>query len=279
MLTVLAAAQGPWLAQEPAATVIRFAFPIAGPLYVVLGALSALVFLWGALGWRPAISLAATAIVLSLGAEVAGTATGLPFGDYAYTPLLGYRLFGRVPFPIPLSWFYMLIGSVVVVARLVPARDNGRGRWLWALLAALLMVAWDIAMDPSMVKTSHWVWGSGTSFREADIPAWIVAFFTRDVFYGMPLSNWFGWLLTATLVARLMLAVTAPSIVASRLAPSALPIALYLVNGIMPVALCVRDRFWWAAALGTAAMAAPGLVAWSRAVPRPAPGSFREQPA
>jgi putative membrane protein len=256
MLTVLAGKAPIDLASEPAATIARGSFRYAGPTYVVLGALTALVLLGGTVGWRKGLTVAFVASALTLGAELLGTASGLPFGDYTYSGMLGYRIAGLVPFPIPLSWFYMIVGSLVIVARLrAPGRDHP---WRWAFMAGLLMVAWDVSMDPAMVKTGHWSWGDGEMFGNA--PSLIRAFFTAGVFYGMPLGNWFGWLLTATVVSRVMLALLPSEVVRARLAPSALPVWLYLVNGLMPVAVCLRDGLWWAAASGAVVMALPAGV-------------------
>ena len=266
MLTVLAGSSAIDVTSEPAATIMRVSFRFAGPTYVMLGALSALTFLGARTGWRSAITLAVVASLLALGAELAGTSVGLPFGDYAYSGLLGYRILGLVPFPIPLSWFYMLVASLALLGRLSRPRDDAASRWKWALGAGLLMVAWDISMDPAMVKTGHWFWGDGAMFH--GLPAWPEAFFTAGVFYGMPLSNWFGWLLTATLIARVMLAVAPPTLVAERLSPSLLPVALYLANGVMPVALCLRDGLWWAAASGALAMVVPAVLALKVRRPR-----------
>lgn len=263
MLTVLAGNSAVDLTSEPAATIMRVSFRFAGPTYVVLGTLAALAFLGGTIRWRRALALGFASSSLALGAELAGTSWGLPFGDYAYSGLLGYRILGLVPFPIPLSWFYMLVGSLTIVSRFGVVDDSPRARWMWAAGAGLLMVAWDISMDPAMVKTGHWLWQSGAMFRESGLPGWLVGFFTTDAFYGMPLSNWFGWMLTATLIARVMLGIVPPSAIRASLAPSALPIALYLANGVMPVALCLRDGFWWAAALGATAMGLPAAIAWS----------------
>lgn len=262
MLTVLSGSTAFDVSGEPAATIMRISFTYAGPTYVILGTLAALAFLGDRVGWRAAALLALSASTLALAAELLGTSVALPFGDYSYSGLLGYRILGLVPFPIPLSWFYMLIGSLAIVARLSTAGDGNRTRWWWALGAGLLMVAWDVSMDPAMVKTGHWLWGSGAVFREAGLPGWLVAFFTADAFYGMPLSNWFGWLLTATLIARAMLAIVPPVTVRERIASSPFPIALYLANGVMPVALCFRDGFWWAAVCGSLAMLIPALLAW-----------------
>lgn len=264
MVTVLAAPTGRWLAEEPAATVMRLSFRFAGPAYVTLGALAALVFLASRIGWTRATALAVVSSAISLGVEILGTSSGLPFGDYAYSAMLGYRIMGLVPFPIPISWFYMLVGALAIVARLRPATGRPRERRAWALYAALLLVAWDVAMDPAMVATGHWRWGPGEMFRGDTLPGWVVAFFTGDAFYGMPLANWFGWLLTAAVIARVMLSVVAPREYAERVGASSFPIVLYLSNGVMPVALCLREGFWWAAVIGVAGMAAPATLALRR---------------
>jgi uncharacterized membrane protein len=276
MLTVLAGSSPVDLTTEPAATIMRVSFRFAGPTYVVLGAIAALISLATAVGWRRALLLGMTASALALAAELAGTSTGLPFGDYAYSGLLGYRILGLVPFPIPLSWFYMLVGALAIVARLSRPGVR-RSPWLWSLGAGALMVAWDLAMDPAMVKTGHWLWGRGSMFHDAGLPAWLDSFFTVDAFYGMPLSNWFGWFLTASLIARVMLAVVPPHVIRDRVASSSLPVALYLANGVMPVALCLRDGLWWAAALGSVAMLVPAIIAW-RGLPVRQPLGFSAQP-
>jgi putative membrane protein len=264
MLTVLAGSPVVDVTTEPAATIMRLSFRFAGPTYVVLGATAALVYTASALRWPTALRLFVVATGLALLAELLGTSVALPFGDYAYSGLLGYRIFGLVPFPIPLSWFYMLVGSLAIVSRLSISTETSVSAWRWSLGAGLLMVAWDVAMDPAMVKTGHWLWGSGDVFRNADLPSWLQAFFTADAFYGMPLSNWAGWFLTATLIARVMVAIVPPRIWRFRVSRSSVPIVLYLVNGVMPVALCLRDGLWWAAALGSTAMLVPSLLAWGK---------------
>jgi uncharacterized membrane protein len=261
MLTVLSGSSAFDATSEPAATIMRVSFTFAGPTYVVLGTMATLACLWNRVGLRDAVTVAVAASALALGAELVGTSVGLPFGDYTYSGLLGYRILGLVPFPIPLSWFYMLVGSLSIVARLSPAAGARATPWRWALGAGLLMVAWDISMDPAMVKTGHWLWGSGEMFTSSSLPEWLVSFFTDDAFYGMPLSNWFGWLLTATLVARVMLVIVPPVVVREKVASSPFPIALYLANGVMPVALCFRDAFWWAAVVGSLAMIVPAAFA------------------
>src|SRR5688572_9465767 len=233
MVTVLNGPPGPWLAEEPNATVMRIAYRFSGPTYIVLGTLAAFWHAVDGLGVRRAALLLVAGGGVPLLAELIGTSTALPFGDYRYSGMLGYRIAGLVPFVIPLSWFYMLYACLAITGRLVSSVSP----WLWALTASLLLVAWDVSMDLAMVKTAHWTWGDGRMFADAGLPGWLVLFFTRDVFYGMPLSNWFGWFVTGFVVARVMVAIAPPATLRDRVSPKTFPIVLYAVNGLFPVVL------------------------------------------
>ena len=257
LTTFLKGPPGPWLLEEPNATVLRLAWKFSGPTYVVLGAIAALLHVGPLIGWRRALGMFVVGSAVALGAELLGTSTQLPFGEYQYTSILGYRILGLVPFPIPISWFYMIVGSLAIVGRLMTARDDNATRWKWALVGGAILVAWDVSMDPAMVKTAHWIWGDGDLFVRLGLPGPVIAFFTKDFFYGMPLSNWFGWYITGVIIARLLLQIAPPTLYAARISPTWLPIVLYAVNGIMPVALCVRDELWLAALFGSIAMLIP----------------------
>ncbi len=257
----------PWLAEEPNATILRLGWKFSGPTYIVLGTIAALVHVAGRLGWGRSLAIFVVASGVALGSELTGTATQLPFGEYQYTTLLGYRILDLVPFPIPISWYYMIVGSLVITGRLLAARDDNATKWKWSLVGGLILVAWDVSMDPAMVKTLHWIWGDGDLFVRLGLPAPVIAFFTKDIFYGMPASNWLGWYLTGVIISRLVLQVVPPTLYAAKLSPTHLPVVLYAVNGIMPVALCLRDNMIWGAVLGTIAMVIPVALA-VRARPR-----------
>jgi uncharacterized membrane protein len=122
----------------------------------------------------------------------------------------------------------------------------------------VVLTLWDVSMDPAMVKTHHWFWEVGDlSDRSA-----FAQFIGRPIFYGMPLTNWLGWLLTGILAARVMVALIPPSVWAARVAPHRLPLALYAVNGVLPIVICLRWEMVPAGVLGMIAMALPLWVAW-----------------
>ena len=251
--TFLAGPPPAWLQTPLNQTILQTGWRFGGPTCVVLGALAGLLHCASRFGTRTALGLFAAAFSISLSAELLGTGTGYPFGPYAYTPLLGWKFFGLVPFNIPTSWFYMLYASLAIVGRIAGARDDGAGRWRWAIGGGVVLTAWDVSMDPAMVHTAHWLW----RLPAAEGRSTLERFFVSDTFYGMPLSNWLGWLLTGILVARVMLEIVPPTRWAREVSPSRFPLALYAVNGVLPIAICIRHGMTWAWLLGGLAMALP----------------------
>ncbi|MEP7064468.1 MAG: carotenoid biosynthesis protein [Gemmatimonadota bacterium] len=244
LTTFLAGAPPAWMQTGANAVVAYWGWKLSGPTYVTLGALAALVHASGRLDSRRAFMLLAAGTLASLTAELIGTSTGLPFGPYSYTTMLGYRIGGLVPFPIPLSWFYMIYCSLAICGRFLPAADDWRSKLTWAAIGGLVLTAWDVSMDPAMsFATKHWIWHVAGSF------------------YGMPWLNWFGWWLTGTIIARLYLEVVPPTVYAARVSPSPFTLVLYAINGVMPIAICARHGLTWAAVLGALAMGIPLLLA------------------
>lgn len=258
--TFLAPPAPAWLQTPANQRVAAFMFTFGGQTTVVLGALAGGLHAASRLGWRTAVGIFAVAFSLSLASELTGTTTGYPFGPYSYTTQLGHLIGGRVPFNIPTSWFFMLYASLAICGRVLAARDDARTRWRWAAVAALVLTAWDVSMDPAMVATTHWLWHLPP--LEGASPLRRV--FLTGFFYGMPLTNWVGWLLTGFLVARAMLAIVPPSRWAASVSPSRLPLALYAANGVLPLLVCAGRGMWWAVVLGATAMGLPLLLSVRR---------------
>ncbi len=255
--TFLAPPAPPWLMTPTSQRVASLMFSLGGQVTVVLGAVAGVLHAASRLRWRTALFILAAAFAISLTAELIGTATGYPFGPYSYTTQLGYLIGGRVPFNIPASWFFMVYAALAICGRVLPADDSGRSRWRWAVISACVLTAWDVSMDPAMVATSHWQW----HLPEAANASPVARVLLSDLFYGMPLANWVGWLLTGTIVSRVLLTIVPPSRWAAEVSPSRFPLVLYAVNGVFPILICVGHGLWWAVVLGAVAMALPLLAA------------------
>jgi len=114
--------------------------------------------------------------------------TGFPFGHYWFTDLMGPKFFHL---PVLLAIAYVGMGYLSWVLGLVILKSqnqplSGRKVVLLPLAASLVMTAWDLSMDPVWADIDHaWVWKDGGSY------------------YGVPISNFFGWILTTYIFCQL----------------------------------------------------------------------------
>jgi uncharacterized membrane protein len=195
------------------------------------------------LRWLPAFG---ALYVLSLTSELAGTTVGLPFGEYAYSSLLGWSWFGKVPLVIPLSWFCMALPSYAFAVLALPDRtgrapagtaDPGaspapvvRRRWAARVaVGSLVLLAWDLALDPAMsYATRYWVWAG-------DGP-----------YYGMPWLNLFGWYVTGVVLMGALAALRAERWVAR--IGAGWWAAYYGANLLLPFGMNVAAGLWIAVA-------------------------------
>lgn len=213
-------ARHPW-----AAPIYAPAFQFFAIGHVLVAGVALLLLLGLTVGLRWVAAFVAV-YAISLGAELMGTGTGLPFGEYRYTDGLGVKWFDHVPALIPLSWFFMALPSYAIARRLGPPGQGALGR---VLLASLLLLSWDLALDPAMsYATSYWVWGQ-------DGP-----------YYGMPWLNLFGWYVTGLAIMAALEALRAWRW--TDVLPPDRMVGFYAANLALPLGMCVAAGLWVAVA-------------------------------
>jgi putative membrane protein len=113
--------------------------------------------------------------------ELIGSKSGWPFGTYVYDDSLGPQLFS-IPIVVPFAWAMMAHPLLIVARRM--------SKTLPFIYGGFALMAWDLFLDPQMVRAGRWSWevtGSHVPFQPE-----------------IPLSNMFGWLLSGiTLMAIL----------------------------------------------------------------------------
>ena len=136
------------------------------------------------LGRRQTLVFFVAAAVISWIFEELGVDTGMIYGNYYYTDMLGPKL-GEVPVLIPLAWFMMIYPSFIIanlIAEGTPiVRDQALGTIVrLSLLSAMVMTAWDLLIDPVLSGPDYraWIWVDGGPY------------------FGVPAQNYVGWLLT-----------------------------------------------------------------------------------
>jgi uncharacterized membrane protein len=137
-------------------------------------------------GWKNALVLLAICLVTTFAMENIGAATGFPFGHYHFEVGSNLVRVGAIPIIVGPLWFGMGYISWIVAGTLLGgthSRLNGKIELIaWPVVAAFVMTQWDVVMDPPEATISKaWIWHDGGAH------------------FGVPFSNYLGWLLTSWL--------------------------------------------------------------------------------
>lgn len=176
-------------------TIVRRTFAptlLPVPVSSALATFIPLVFLFvhGSLSYRlrDLLVFAAITLVVSNLFENLSVLTGFPFGHYHYTDNLGPKLL-LVPVligPAYVGTGYLAWTIARVIAGATRSQLSGYLTVTVPLLAAFMMVSWDLAFDPLFSTVGQgWIWREGGSY------------------FGVPFSNFMGWLLTTFVFLQL----------------------------------------------------------------------------
>ena len=235
-----------WADDPNAVEVFDFSIAHAGSIHILFGA--ATMFLLGAttIGLARTAIFFAVSVSFSLTSELLGTGTGWPFGNYAYTDYLGWKVLDHVPFSIPLSWFYVGFACYLVSRQLVASFSVDR-QSLWTLAGAVwLLTVWDLVLDPAMAHESlpikFWRWSESGPY------------------FGMPVKNFIGWSITGLLymgVSRLLWR--------TELTPRSygvgVPLLIYVANMVFAMFLSASVDLWIPVLLAVALGVVPAMAA------------------
>jgi uncharacterized membrane protein len=137
-------------------------------------------------GWKDAAVLLAICLITTFAMENIGVATGIPFGHYHFEVGSNLVHVGTIPIIVGPLWFGMGYFSWIVAGTLLGGADqrlNEKPEIIaLPVVAAFVMTQWDVVMDPPEATISKaWIWHDGGAH------------------FGVPLSNYLGWLLTSWL--------------------------------------------------------------------------------
>jgi uncharacterized membrane protein len=173
---------------------LRVQLPVEGrwleALLPVLAAATSLLALGRRLPFQNVLVAATVIVGLSTAIVAVGALSGVPFGPVVYSDDFAERLFGVVPWPMPLLWVALVINGRGV-ARLIMRpwrKTNFYGYWVIGL-ACLLAVVFDLGLEPFAVQMKGWwIWLSGKSVLSWHTAPWV---------------NCLGWFITAMAILAL----------------------------------------------------------------------------
>lgn len=150
-------------------------------------------------------------VIISVGAiafvaELAGTRTGVPFGQYTYAQGRIGPSIADVPVLITAAWFVGAYSVWRVASYVAPRRGVIR-----VLGATIALVGWDLYLDPQMVAAGLWRWNA----RDAGLPG------VEEI----PLTNYAGWAVLGLVVFGVLSVIDAPTArTSAAIDPRAVPI-------------------------------------------------------
>ncbi len=142
-------------------------------------------------GLKNTLAFLAICLVISFTTENIGSSTGLLFGHYHFEVGAQLPRIGVISIIVGGVWFGMGYFAWIVAATLLGGADQNLNRRVnivaLPMVAAFAMTQWDLVMDaPESTISKAWIWHDGG----AD--------------FGVPLTNYFGWLLTSWMFYQLL---------------------------------------------------------------------------
>jgi putative membrane protein len=114
----------------------------------------------------------------SYGIEYVGVLTGFPYGSFEYGVELGPMLLDTVPLGLPVFFFPLVVNAYLLCLLLLGPRAERTLVRLASVIGVVLLM--DLVLDPGAVALTFW---------QYDPPG---------AYYGVPWSNYAGWVLSAT---------------------------------------------------------------------------------
>lgn len=109
--------------------------------------------------------------------EYVGVHTGLPYGEFAYGAGLGPTV-GGVPVGLPVFFVPLVVNAYLLCLLLLG--DQARSPVVRLPVTVGAVVLMDLVLDPGAVSLGFWSYAGGGPY------------------YGVPVSNYLGWVLSAT---------------------------------------------------------------------------------
>jgi putative membrane protein len=161
---------------------LRPEMAIVSSVFVVLFALPSYWAVINTKGWKRGLLILVSLGFYALLIESSAIHTGFPYGDFIYNDLLGEKVFGLTPWTVAFAWPPIIL-LTYWFARVRHEKNEKFKIWFSTAFDAMLI---DLVLDPAAVNLGFWNW------REPGF------------FYGVPLVNFLGWLLSCFIGAVIL---------------------------------------------------------------------------
>jgi len=115
--------------------------------------------------------------------EYVGISTGFPYGFFSYGIDLGPMILDKIPLGLPVFFIPLVLNSYILGLLLWPKKTE---KLVYRLaIVASTVVFLDLILDPAAVGINFWS-------------------YTQSGYYGVPITNYLGWVLSATVSVAIL---------------------------------------------------------------------------
>lgn len=114
--------------------------------------------------------------LLGMAVEIIGVKTGIPFGHYHYTDVLGWSV-GGVPLIIGVNWVLLTYSTGSLVSRFT---ESIPGR---IVIGALAMVVLDMLLEGFAIRHNYWVWQADGTPPILNFSGWFITSLVAHFIY------------------------------------------------------------------------------------------------
>lgn len=147
---------------------------LASSVFIILFAAPSYFAIVRTKGYTRGLSIIALLGVYALIVETSAIKTGFPYGSFVYNDLLGNKILDTTPWTVAFAYPPILLLTYWYARQ----RHGTRNRLKVAASTAFDAMLIDLVLDPAAVKLGFWEW------------------INPGFYYGVPLINFAGWLLT-----------------------------------------------------------------------------------
>lgn len=203
---------------------------VVSALFIILLAIPSFLAMIIWLGWRRGVTSIFILGIYAVVIETLAIMTGFPYSPFHYTELIGTKLFGYTPFTLPFAYVPLFMGCIYLASLFWEETSTYRKNILKVvMITALLVLIADLVLDPAAVALNFWVYEYS------------------GFFYGVPLQNFLGWILTGIIAALIGLLLFREQLINQK--TPALVSSLFLII-IFWTAVCLYRQLWLPGMIG-----------------------------
>jgi len=206
-------------------------FSFVSSLMVVLFALPCYVGIMKSFGKWNGFQIILLMCIFALVLENIAVSTGVPYGKFEYRSFIGQSI-GLVPWTVGFAWTPILFGAISLTRSYLRSSSC----IMSIVSTAVIMTLFDLVLDPGAVSLGFWVWEHSVGF------------------YGVPWTNFFGWLLSSACAAAVVdMFLKIKGIEDARVLPSMH--SSFIAMLIFWTAVCVFEELWIPGLIGCVLLA------------------------